>query len=125
MQEKRTFKRIDISVLVKYKVQDKEKEIESMSIDLSGGGVQLLVNEAPPRGSSVELKMDIPRHVEPISARGEIVYSRVISGNKGSGGRRRLGIRFTKMDIHDREKIIKYVYECISDRRIRGVRDKD
>ena len=65
MKERREWRRLDVSLPIWYKVQQRGGEL--LSIDISGGGVQLQLGEKLSKGTNIDLKIGIPGFPEPIS----------------------------------------------------------
>jgi c-di-GMP-binding flagellar brake protein YcgR len=108
MKEKRAFRRVNISIPIKYKAQHRKGE--SLSIDLSGGGVQFLADEEFPVGTGLELDICIPGCSEPIPARGMVVHSEKMAARIDLRTQYRTGVKFTKVGLLNKKKIIHYVY---------------
>jgi len=80
------------------------EKIKSRIKDLSREGMRLLTDNDLPKGTSVELEIDIPGDNMPVFAFSEVMWS------KKSGNNHEAGLRFTKIEPLDRSKLLDYAY---------------
>ena len=82
------------------------EKIKSHVKNLSRGGLKLLAGNALPKGSSVELEIEIPGDNIPAFVFSEVIWS------KKAGDSHEAGLRFTKIEPWDRSKLLDYAYEA-------------
>lgn len=127
----REFVRWPISLDVSYAVLEGEPDPahlqlikprqKAVTVDLSGGGVQLFLREELPVGTMLLLQMEIPppdARARPavIRATGEV--KRITPADQPGPPRFYAGIGFAGISGHDREIIISYVFRrMVEDRR--------
>lgn len=105
MTERRKFMRFNAILDVIYRAIDNSpQKIKSMVKDLSKEGARLHGNKLE-KGALLELEMKVPGDNIPIFAFGEVAWSQ-----KSGGAQYESGIRFTKIESHDRAKLLDYVY---------------
>lgn len=76
--EQRRFPRFHYSIPIKYHQQDQAVPAYTVTRDLSVGGIKLLANHFIPRGTGMQIEVDIPR-LETINASAKVVWSSRIS----------------------------------------------
>ena len=109
MEDKRKFTRFDsdLDAFRCYKAFGGVVEkIKSRIKDLSREGMRLLTDNDLPKGSSVELEIDVPGDNIPV-----FVFS-VVMWSKKAGDTHEAGLRFTKIEPRDRNKLLDYAYEA-------------
>ena len=107
MAEKRKFIRFDsdLDALQCHEVFGAAAEkIKSCIKDLSREGLKLLATNALPKGSSVELEIEIPGDNIPAFVFSEVIWSRQ------TGDTHEAGLRFTKIEPHDQTRLLDYAY---------------
>lgn len=113
MREKRRFIRFDITLKVAYIVQ-KEPRTEKFGItkDVSAQGIQLLTIEKLEPGDKVDLKVSVPKALNPAHMKGVVVWSREsdISKNYPYSA----GIDFWKIEEDNKNTFLKFLCELMS-----------
>ena len=82
-----------------------DEKIKSRVKNVSRDGLKLIAGNALPKGSSVELEIDIPGDNIPAFVFSEVVWS------KKAGDAHEAGLRFTKINPHDQSRLLDYVYD--------------
>lgn len=109
MVEKREFIRLNANIKIKYKILFRGKKKETLSKNISGGGIKLFLNEKLEVNALLKLELKIPKHPELISAEAIVVWvekSRILP-------KFNTGIKFTKIEPISKARIFKYIYENI------------
>lgn len=124
-QQLREFVRLDISLPVQYAVisrwsAEREEEQERVylagrTIDISGSGAQIVTAERYPIGTRLELVLDLAGHEIYLEA--EVVRHSEHPVSKEHC----LGVRFTKVEEQDRERIIRFIFREMRARRRKGL----
>jgi len=107
MEDKRKFTRFDsdLGAFRCHKAFDGVVEkIKSRIKDLSREGMRLLTDNDLPKGSSVELEIDVPGDNIPVFVFSEVMWS------KKAGDAHEAGLRFTKIEPSDRTRLFDYVH---------------
>ena len=104
----RQYKRAELHLLVKFKVEGtpafSEQQIASLT-DIGGGGVRLRVPTEAKNGMHVALQINFPPRERPINAEGEIIHLQSTENPRINSA----GVKFSKIDEEDRTYIIKRV----------------
>lgn len=111
--QRRTFFRINCLLDIRYRPADRntgKKDVKAefksaVTKDLSGGGMGILLNEKPDRGSIVEGIVNVGREVHFL---GRIVRINSVT-DRGTYGYE-AGIEFTEIASADRERIIRFIF---------------
>lgn len=124
-QQLRDFVRLDIGLFVQYAVipswspeaeEDQERVyLTGRTIDISGSGAQIVTAERYPHGTRLELILDLAGHEIYLEA--EVVRQSEHPVTKEHC----LGVRFTKVDEHDRERIVRFIFREMRARRRKGL----
>ena len=110
--ELRKHARLDIALSVSYVVQSPGGEVseiaESMSTDISAGGLRLMTPHPLQNGSVLNLEIRLPEteEVEPIRAAGEVVWQ-----NKITDYSYETGTIIRNMDESDKKRFIGFVFD--------------
>lgn len=107
--ERRKTVRISASIKVRYKVVGPhQRQYPSLSMDISGAGIGVLMDERLKEGQDLELEMDLPSQPRSIACKGEVVWVKEVYGK----GRRNFatGIKFTKMAPEDTARLYNAIY---------------
>lgn len=81
------------------------KFIKDYTVSVSKGGMFVKTDIRYDVGDVVDLYLRIPNLNEPITIRGEVVYTNFTAGLEESG----VGIKFLEIDRDSREKVIAYI----------------
>lgn len=126
-QQLRDFVRLEIGLFVQYAViphwspeQKAEEEQERVyltgrTIDISGSGAQIVTAERYPHGTRLELILDLAGHE--IFMEAEVVRQSEHPVTKENC----LGVRFTKVEEQDRERIVRFIFREMRARRRKGL----
>jgi len=107
MSERRRFMRFDVVLDALYGLLEKpSSRTKSYISNLSKEGLKLEGGAAMTKGSLVELEMSIPGDNMPIFAFGEVAWAEQADNSKYNAG-----IKFTKINNHDRVRLLDYVYD--------------
>ncbi len=115
MEEKRKFVRLEFPIEVTYRISANPSiEDKSISKNISGGGIRIILKEKLLPGSPLELEINVPDTDVPISALGETVWQEeMVMGREVCY---ESGVKFVKISPEDRDKITHYVYKVLSKR---------
>ncbi|MFW5991819.1 MAG: flagellar brake protein [Halanaerobiaceae bacterium] len=94
--------------------EDKDPLIETHIIDISGGGVKLLIDDEFPEEGLIEMYIDLPG-IEDSCIIGKIVNFYELPDGKAAG------IEFVGIDRHDQEQIISWMFDYQRELRQRGL----
>jgi c-di-GMP-binding flagellar brake protein YcgR len=122
--QRREYFRVEAKKKVKYRVidtPDKEEEgnqeeelIETVTVDISGGGVKMVVDDQFPSSGMIKLYLDLPE-IENETIYGEIVNLYALPDGRAAG------INFTEIDDHTREQIITWLFHYQRELRQKGL----
>lgn len=111
-QEQRRHARLDIALAVNYAIQHHEgveasEMAETLSSDISASGLRLMTVAALENGSILNLEISLPQEgVEPIRAKGEVVWQ-----NKISDYSYETGTVIKHMDEQDKMRLMGFVFD--------------
>jgi c-di-GMP-binding flagellar brake protein YcgR len=109
-EEKRNFPRLDTRVEVKYRVLlEPEKRSSAESIDLSMGGLRIVLTQSLKIGTLMELEVKVPEYALPIYAMGRVAWIETVPVGEISGGNYETGIEFLRLDDFDRSRLNEYL----------------
>ena len=111
--QRRNYFRLDVDVTVKFQYKQPEEDEsftdslkKTKTIDISGGGVKLILDENIPCGTIVKLFLHIPE-IYGVPILGKIVHTQKMDDNKYTAG-----IKFVELDSDIKNKIIKWLFDC-------------
>jgi len=105
--EKRGFARTPVTLWVKVAGKKQKKDVESITCNLSGGGLYVETNEPLPLGSPVTMEFNLPKGGPTIYARGEVAWSgRTMVRRVCLPG---MGIELTEITEEDRIRLLEFV----------------
>lgn len=112
--ERRGFLRIPLSIQVKY-TENLKKKHDSLTCNLSGGGLFIETRSPLPQGKETALEFQIPFSPDTIRARGSITWlgDRAVKRSCFPG----MGIRFTEIREGDRLKVVEFVTRLSEERK--------
>lgn len=106
MAERRRFMRFDALFEVFYNAFGTPNGKQKSEVrDLSRDGIRLASSKNLPKGSLIEIEMNIPGDNMPIFATGEVAWSARVTESKFQSG-----VRITKIESLDRARLLDYVY---------------
>lgn len=111
-QERRKFPRIEMEIIVRYKIlSTPEKELDAETKNISGGGVCLVTRERLELETVVAMEIKFPQVNKPILTTSRVVWCSESKLGPSPAGHMRFdnGIEFTQISEADRQQIIKYV----------------
>lgn len=97
-------------VFLNMKVQTPERELKTLSANVSDGGVFVTTPYHVEPGTLVEMEFNLPRHPEPLNLRGEVRWTQDefdIENEKVPG----FGAKFIDLVSEDRYKLFRYIDE--------------
>ena len=109
-KEKRKFSRLNLSVLVDYKIVHKDSSESGNTKNISAGGICLIVYEDIEIGSQLKLNIYLPEQDFPLLAEGRVVWKDDFIVGDDNRIRFEVGIEFIKIDERDRQVIANYVF---------------
>lgn len=116
--QRRNFVRFPVSLPVTFRVlsgdgEEEGEEFKGITVDISGGGLQLTASFSPEQGDMVQVRLSLddssPRE---LLLRGEVAWSYPDHWLRLT----RFGIRFTEIDEMERERIISYIFRQMRQR---------
>jgi c-di-GMP-binding flagellar brake protein YcgR len=117
-KQKRKFIRLEDRINCIFFRQDKEdKKYAATILDISGGGMRMISKEYVKNGTKLTITLGHPINIDNITA--EVVDSRMegyLSDEKNAA-MCTVRIKFGKISMENRKKIIDYIYRCLSEMR--------
>jgi c-di-GMP-binding flagellar brake protein YcgR len=113
MIESRKYIRLRAPIGLVYRIlrkNKKNKEVLTLVINISGGGLSLISKDDLRQGDLLDLKIHIPHLKEPIHAIGEVVWFFVDSARDKDKAAKEAGVRFRDLAPRDLNKILEYVH---------------
>ena len=106
-KERRAGERFKSEFPAAYTLPDEHGEKDTCrAMDISEGGIGLSVDKELAEGIPMTLVLDIPGTKEEIRAKGEVVWSKEITKDRGVF---RSGVKFTSLKESDKARLIKYI----------------
>ncbi len=111
MEERRKFVRLDTTLSVFYQVLPAEQASQSVTVDISGGGICLFVREPFKPGAQLQVEIQLPGRQEPVRFRGEVVWCEQyeVIGKTRRERSIEAGLRFLDLHPRDRQAIMDHV----------------
>jgi len=110
MKEKRRHRRFKKSFDVKYESKGIAGiESNTKSKDISIGGIKIPINKLIQKGAKLTMEIKLPDEETPITAQGQIMWVKNLSDNPH--GDVDAGIKFSKIDKAQKEKLLKATKE--------------
>jgi hypothetical protein len=117
-KQKRKFIRLEDRINCLFCRQGSDDKNHAVTIlDISGGGMRIMSHEYIKKGTRIFLTLGFPINMEAIGA--EVVDSRMegyLTDEKNLC-LCTVRVKFEKITIENRKKIIDYIYRCLSERR--------
>ena len=109
--ERRRFPRLITSADVEYTILEKKalQEKDTVSKNISAGGICLIAYEKVGLGSLLDLKIRLEDINETLEVKGRVVWSSYFTFDADKKDRYDLGIEFIEINESDRQKISKYI----------------
>jgi len=102
MEDRRIFERFKAALPIRFLSLKENSEGKGLTEDVSAKGIGLLAeNELAPR-APLELWLEIPDKGEPLYARGEVVWSKMLQPNKY-----RVGVNLEKADLMGLSRVLR------------------
>ncbi len=92
------------------------QEVQSYTVDLSGGGFLLAGPDTLKVGEEVKFQLTITQGVLPITGRGKVVRI---------DGMGRLAVAFQDISDLDRRRLVRFIFECQRNERRRGLQTEE
>lgn len=105
--DRRRHPRVEDERPIHYRVIKKSEEATGLNLNISAGGMLLVVQEEVPVGTFIELKFGMPPPEHPVYAIGRVV--RVEKKREGEGTVFSLGVKFTNISPEDQKRIQEHV----------------
>jgi len=80
-----------------------------LSVNFGGGGMKLCLGEKPKIGERLNISFAIPTDSVPISAESTVIWAA-----RKTKGKVEAGIKFTRINEYDKEKISLYIKRCLT-----------
>ena len=111
--EQRVFRRIPDKIRVKYKLKGEDEEKETLSLDVSGGGICLILKEKMPLKTYLELTLILPKGEKLYCSLAEIRNQKY----NQKEGYYETSTRFLRMSMPDRIRFVRYIHSKFRDSR--------
>ena len=111
MEERRQFVRLDTRLEVSYSVLPSGSPRQTVSKDISGGGICLFADRVLPVGTHVQVAMRLPGREPPLHFTGEVRWSEQyeVIGRAQRERAVEMGVRFVEISPQDCEAILQHV----------------
>ncbi len=113
VEERRDFPRLTVSVDIEYLILNEIKAQQSLSKNISAGGICLIVYEKIAIGSILLLKFRFPNDNQEVQAKGRVVWSSYFTIGADRKDRYDLGIEFTDIGADVKEKLAQHIFKLI------------
>ena len=108
--ERRSHVRFNKDLEVEYSVEKRPHLKKSKSLNLSKGGVKLLMDEKLPKGAILDLKMSLPEKKQTIEIEAEVVWTKDVDEKDLSGKRFfHSGLKFIAIKEPSRTHFLQYI----------------
>ena len=113
MEERRRYIRLDTRLKINYRIlQQSPQSTPTETLDISGGGIRISLNEPLKVGTLLELEILFPSEKKSVCCQGRLVWVEEFSIYQGTKEERRElegGVEFTTISPEDQDRIIQYV----------------
>lgn len=109
MTERRRFLRFETALNALCEIVTEKHKESSRVKNLSKEGALVIVSRPLGHGTQLNLSMDVPGDNVPIIASGQVAWQRPLR-ETNSDYSYETGIKFTKIDNHDRGRLLEYIY---------------
>jgi len=107
MEERRRFMRFEIPLDIKYKIPGESIDGLSQGKDFSRNGIGLYLNKRIPRGTIVDLEINIPGEAAPVFATGRVAWAKEAVQRRDDFG---AGLELININSFDKSRVLEYVY---------------
>lgn len=108
MEEKRRFVRIEWPIIVQYKaLEEPSTQDQIVGRDISEGGVSFTVYERLPKGTMLDMQIQVPFDSMPLFAKGSIVWVKKVGEEHAKTFE--VGVGFTEIDPRDQKRLKMYI----------------
>ena len=114
MQERRTYIRFQVPVLVEFPNPETMKTERSFTYDVSESGLRFPTAVKLQAGQEVPLALQLPFHDAPFHATGLVMWIREVA--RLGATQYEVGLRFRWMDDPDRQKLMRYFEGLVTSR---------
>ncbi len=111
MEERRRFVRLDTRLEVSYTKAPSGTAHQSMTKDISGGGICLFTDQVYAPGTRLSVSMKLPGRAEPVRFTAEVVWNEQYEmiGKESRQRSIEAGVRFVDVKPEDRAAILQHV----------------
>ena len=111
MEERRRFVRLDTRLEVNYTVLPSGSPRQTVSKDISGGGICLFADRLLPIGTRLQVGMKLPGREQPVNFTADVVWSEQyeVIGKTQRDRAVEIGVRFVEIAPQDREAVMQHV----------------
>jgi hypothetical protein len=109
MTERRKFLRFETALSALCEIVNERRKEASRVKNISKDGALVLVSKPLSHGSEIKISLDVPGDNIPIFASGEVAWQKEIR-DTNSDHTFETGVRFTRIDNHDRGRLLEYIY---------------
>lgn len=116
MQENRKFVRIQWPIVVQYKtLEEPYTKDQIVGTDISEGGISFISYERLPKGTRLDIQVQVPFDSMPVFAKGKISWVK----NLGEGHEKtfEIGLEFYEVDPRDKKRLKTYIDNEIKQKR--------
>ena len=112
---KRKNERLAIPLIMSYKIAKAKNWSNPIMIDnISGGGLKFHTPKRIKQYSKIELKIDIPNKLQPITVKGNVIWcTKILNKKQPKKSKYEIGVEFLKMQNRDRQEFVSYLCEEI------------
>jgi len=120
MKERRKYRRVNTGIKLIFKLMGIKGEVTLPTLDLGGGGIRLFLNKKVKIGTMVELGLMLPSEEQIFFSLGEVVWQivDVVKNKRGEDGYV-TGIKFLKLSISHRMRLIRFVHTKAREEKMR------
>jgi c-di-GMP-binding flagellar brake protein YcgR len=111
MEERRRFVRAEAQAALTYTVLPGTQARQTVTTDVSGGGVACVTEKPLAPGASVQASLQLPGREQPVHFTGEVAWSETQEVTSGSGRERQVqtGLRFAEIAPLDQDAVESFV----------------
>lgn len=107
--QRRNFMRLSVKLEVYFRVMGDESDFKKgETLDISGGGILFLTEEAIEEGQILEVELYLPRR-KPFFCRAKVV--RLLERAKKKGDKNKVALEYYEINEAKRDKVINYIFE--------------
>jgi c-di-GMP-binding flagellar brake protein YcgR len=115
--ERRKYRRFQATLEISYRVkQDGHREQAGKTIDISAGGMKILLTEKLSAGTHLDIQAELPGIAKHVQLEGEVAWSGEAGGELASGKRSfYAGVEFSSLKEPSRTMLINYINSIASE----------